>query len=134
MTAAPLREELAETANGWGGEAVGLPLLAQWYDFDHPDRVGQFIGERPFLVMLLTEARTAIGEHFPGSRRMLRVSDDPDEVDPVRRRQLVLEIVTRDSPPDALARLRDFDAAWWLPALERAQQSLCITLEFGAGA
>lgn len=87
----------------------------------------QFIEANPFLLDLLLESQSNISNYFPKSELALQVITNPEGVDD---RQLVLFIITNLSPEDALAKLQQFDDAWWVDALDRAQGKLCITLEF----
>lgn len=87
----------------------------------------QFIRENSFLDPLLREASTHIKRYFPSSELFLEVVADPDIPD---EKQLVVSIPVQQKPEEASLALDELDENWWLDAMERAQNKLCITLEF----
>jgi hypothetical protein len=112
----PIRQAVKDT-----DEALGQFSLREGAE------VRRFIGRSQSLLDLLSEARSHLSTYFPGSKLALRVITDPESVDDC---QLVLFIMTNLAPENALSRLQQFDDAWWVDALDRAQGKLCITLEF----
>ena len=70
---------------------------------------------------------THIKRHFPNSDVVLEVVTDPEIADD---KQLVAFIVVEKPAEDASQALDHLDEEWWMEALDRAQDNLCITLEF----
>lgn len=101
-------------------------LLGRFYLLRDELEVGEFIERHPFLLPLLREARVHIHEHFPGEEVALEVVVDPEEPD---FEELFAYIQTDLPPEDALSRLRQLDSDWWLEAMPRAQNKVCIHLE-----
>ncbi len=105
-----------------------LHILERWYIFrGERAEILHFLEKYPFLVPLLIEAHIYIEKYFPQPLLYLAIVADPEEftID-----QLVVAIATTLSPEDAVHALSEFDKAWWLNSLRRAQGKLCITLEF----
>ncbi len=101
--------------------------LEQVYDFRKPIEVSHFLAMNPFLIPLLGEAYTHIKKFFPSSKLFVEVVADPEEID---EQQLVVFIAANHDPDEASEALDQFDKDWWLDAMDRAQDKLCITLEF----
>jgi hypothetical protein len=99
------------------------------FDFDDEPAVLRLLGEHPGLIPLLLEAREQVSVYFPGSTALLRVLADPLPDDD-NNELLVLYIQTTLAPPEALARLRQFDEDWWLDAVPRAERKLGTALEY----
>lgn len=91
------------------------------------DEVLSFVREHRFLPSLLKEACYWLDRQFPSSERVLELISDPEVDDD---QQLVLSVVSQLSPAESLKRLDRFDNEWWLDAMSRARNKLCITLEF----
>lgn len=105
-----------------------LQTLERWFIFrGERAETLYFLEMYPFLVPLLFEAYDEIGEHFSHPLIYLSVAGDPEEF---TTDQLVVSIATTLNPEDAVHALGEFDKAWWLNSLKRAQGKLCITLEF----
>jgi len=86
----------------------------------------QFLDEYPFLIpLLLVEARKNIRAHFPHSKVSLEVIVDPEAEDD----QLLASVSTTLDADDAYRRLKEFDRAWWLDAMEQSQGLLCISVK-----
>ena len=101
--------------------------LEQLYVFRKPAETLHFLEANPFLVQLLQEAYANIRKYFPYSQIFLEVVTDPDAFD---EKQLVVFIAVEQNPEEASQALDQLDENWWLDAMERAQDKLCITLEF----
>ena len=86
----------------------------------------QFLDEYPFLIPLLLEARKNIRAHFPNSEVSLEVIVDPEAEDDD---QLLASVSTTLDADDAYRRLKEFDRAWWLDAMEQSQGLLCISVK-----
>jgi len=91
-------------------------------------RVRAFISANPYLADLLLEAHPHIEKHFgPNPQLALEVIVDPEEED---FEELFAYILTTLEPEVALARLDQFDEAWFLDQLARAAGKLNFNLEF----
>lgn len=101
--------------------------LEQLYNFRKPAEVSRFLEVNPFLIPLLREAYTHIRKYFPSSKLILEAVADPEAID---EEQLVVFIAANHDPDEASEALNRLDEDWWLDAMERAQDKLCITLEF----
>lgn len=106
---------------------VEIDLLERLYTFRGRPEVLWFLGRYPFLVPLVLEAYSKIGDYFPLSQVFLEVFTDPEGID---EDQLVMFIATDLTPDEAVSRLDEFDEDWWLDALDQAQGKLCINVEF----
>ncbi len=92
-----------------------------------PTEVSHFLEVNPLLIPLLREAFTLIRKYFPSSKLILEAVADPEAID---EEQLVVFIAATHDPDEASEALNRLDEDWWLDAMERAQDKLCITLEF----
>jgi hypothetical protein len=101
--------------------------LEQLYDFRKPEEVSHFLEMNPFLVPLLRAAYPHIRKYFPSSKIFLQAVADPEAMD---EEQLVVFIIVDHDPDKASEALNQLDKDWWLDAMERSQDKLCITLEF----
>ena len=106
---------------------INTQSLEQLYSFRKPEETLRFLEENPFLAPLLEEAYIHIREYFLHEKVFLEVVADPEAVG---EKQLVVFIVVEQKPNEASQALDDLDEDWWLDAMERAQDKLCITLEF----
>lgn len=105
-----------------------LQTLARWFILrGERAEILYFLEMYPFLVPLLFEAYVEIERYFSHPLVYLSVAADPEEF---TTDQLVVSIATTLNPEDAVHALGEFDKAWWLNSLKRAQGKLCITLEF----
>lgn len=107
--------------------------LEHSYTLVAPGRVSRFLDGHPFLAPLLLETRERIEEFFPASRLFLSIMVDPEIAESdteASSEEVVLSIATRLAPGEAMDRLDQFDAGWWLGALPRAQGKLVINLAF----
>ena len=100
--------------------------LEQLYAFRKPTETLHFLEANPFLVPLLQEAYANIRKYFPYSEIFLEVVTDPEAFE----KQLVVFISVEQNPEEASQALDQLDENWWLDAMERAEDKLCITLEF----
>lgn len=102
--------------------------LENFYVFRERARVAAFLEEHPFLIALLFEAYGQVKQHF-GSQPFifLEVVTDTEAADD---RELYAFIPTHLPPEEALKKLEQFDNAWWLGAMGRAEGALCIDVEF----
>jgi hypothetical protein len=105
-----------------------LQTLERWFILrGERAEILYFLEIYPFLVPLLFESYAEIERYFSHPLVYLGVATDPEEftID-----QLTVSIATALNPEDAVHALNEFDKAWWLNSLKRAQGKLCITLEF----
>jgi hypothetical protein len=101
--------------------------LEQLYRFQEPIKIYHFLEKNLFLIPLLNEAYATIRTYFPEERLYLKLVTDPEAVDV---EQLVVFIAVKNDTGEASQALEKLDEEWWLLAMERAQDKLCITLEF----
>jgi hypothetical protein len=105
-----------------------LQALEQLYIFRRPEEVSEFLEAHPFLVPLLEEVHEKIAQYFgPTSEVVLEVVTDPEAVDD---RELFAFIRTSLPPDEALGKLDRLDQEWWLDESDRAENNLCIHVEF----
>lgn len=102
-------------------------FLEQLYSFRKTTETLHFLEKNSFLVPLLRDAYYNIHNYFPYSELFLEVVADPEAAD---EKQLVVFIAVKHKRSDASLALDQLDEDWWLDAMERAQDKLCITLEF----
>jgi hypothetical protein len=104
-----------------------LDTVENLFDVKDAPAVRRYLGDRPFLMPLLVEARRTISRYFPDDARtrlqLLPDRDDGDHVD------LFAIIGTSLREEDALRRLDRFDEEWWLEAAVRANGQLTIDVE-----
>ena len=94
---------------------------------DYPG-VLRLLRAHPLLQPLLWEAAERVAGFFGPVTMVLDIDIDPEgDVEP----RLCLGIVTDLEPEQALEKLDLFDAAWWLDAMQQANDKLCITLAYG---
>ena len=101
--------------------------LEQVYIFREKVEILQFLEERQFLIPLIKDAYTNIRNYFPVSDLFLEVVIDPEIAN---ERQLVIFIAIKENAEGASEALDKLDEDWWMDTMDRAQGSLCITLEF----
>jgi hypothetical protein len=123
----PIVEAICEFQFEESSPSPEVQPLEQLYDFRKPTEVTHFLEVNPFLVPLLREAYTHIRKYFLSSKHFLEVVTDPEAID---EEQLVVFIAVNHDPEEASEALNQLDEHWWLDAVERARDKLCITLEF----
>jgi hypothetical protein len=101
--------------------------LEQFYIFREKAEIVQFLEAKKFLLPLLEDTYTTIRSYFPASDLLLEVVIDPEIAN---ERQLVIFIAIKENAEEASEVLDKFDEDWWMDNMDRAQGSLCITLEF----
>lgn len=104
--------------------------LENLYTLREPTEVGRFVKENGFLAPLLTEVHEKLSQYFRSSLFFLEVVWEPEDL--LDCRELILSVlVDIDMDPDkADLAMEKFDDEWWLDNLFRADDKLCITLEF----
>lgn len=103
---------------------VDLDAVERFFITEDRNAVRAFLTQRPFLVPLLFEARQEIVLSFGNSPLHLAVTTDSED----GIRHLTLSICTSLPPQAAVAQLQQFDARWWLDALDRARGALLISI------
>jgi len=101
--------------------------LEQLYIFREKAEILHFLEAKKFLLPLLEDAYTTIRSYFPASDLLLEVVIDPEIT---HERQLVIFIAIKENAEEASEALDKLDEDWWMGNMDRAQGSLCITLEF----
>lgn len=102
-----------------------IESLEQLYTFRGRTEVLEFLDKHAFLVPVLLEAPEKIRHYFPDSQLFLEVVPDAEIVDWVL---LVLSILMKLEPYDAVARQNQFDMDWWLKNTTHEVRSKLITL------
>ena len=88
--------------------------------------VVSYLQRWPHLVPLLQAAVPHVEAVFgSGLRMILEVVDDPEAP-----QQLMAYIPTKLAPEQAVAKINEFDSAWWLSQLGDAQGKLMFDVEF----
>lgn len=103
-----------------------LQKLETLYLFREREDILGFLEQNPFLVPLLIEGNEVVQRYFPDAKSALEIIHDPDSPD---HAQLLLTIGTPAPVEEALARLDEFDAAWWHANRHRTQRKLVIDTE-----
>ncbi len=101
--------------------------LEQFYGFREKSEILLFLEKKQFLLSLLEDAYINIRSYFPASDLFLEVVIDPEIPN---ERQLVIFIAIKENAEEASEALDKLDENWWMDNMDRAQGSLCITLEF----
>lgn len=101
--------------------------LKQFYFFDKPEKVIEYLEENPFLIPLLIEAHSKIAKYFPNAPLYLEVYTFQNTGN---NSKLFLEIVPSCEPEEAGEMLETFGDDWWLAASEAAQNKLEIMIEY----
>jgi len=96
----------------------------QWLD---PAGIESVIAETESLRALIDESYAQLCEIFRGDTVTLRSSVDPDE--PSSRR-LVIKVKTSKDFENASELWKRFNDDWWLPNFDRADDKLCILMDF----
>ncbi|MBN3951160.1 MAG: hypothetical protein HWQ38_33705 [Nostoc sp. NMS7] len=102
-----------------------IQTLEQLYTFRERTEVLEFLDKHPFLIPVLLEAPEKIRHYFPDSQLFLEVVPDPEIIDYVL---LVLSILMKLDPDDAIARQKQMDLDWWLNSTTHEVRSQFITL------
>ncbi|MGH8060006.1 MAG: hypothetical protein ACREOH_22685 [Candidatus Entotheonellia bacterium] len=103
-------------------------MLADVYHFRRYPEVFAFLQRHPNLIPLLIETAQVIPHYFGQVTPIaLDIATDPEAEDD---QQLVAWIQTDLEPIKAIARLTEFDTAWWLAASHASHDQLCIHVEY----
>ena len=102
--------------------------LEKLYTYRRSSEVAEFLKVHPFLVPLLVEAYTQIGNCF-GSQTdvVLEVVRDPEVRTAV---EIFGYIISTLTPDEAGRRLQQFDRNWFLKQLSRTKGLLNFDVEF----
>src|SRR5579859_7803164 len=103
------------------------PNIGNLYIFRETNVVISFLEENPFLMPLLQEAYTQTKEYFPDSDLALEVINSSEAIG---EEQLFVFIVVKGNAEEASQEIDHLDQEWWLDNMKRAQDKLCIALEF----
>ena len=105
-----------------------VELLEQLYTFRGRTEILQFLDHRyPFLVPVLLEAPEKICQYFPDSQLFLQVIPDAEIPDWVH---LVLSILIKLDPNDAVERFNQLDWNWGLHNSYEVRSKFFTTLEY----
>lgn len=85
-----------------------------------------FLSSRPELVSLIVEAFVSGSQFFPKSPAILELVKEHES----DRVGVAMFFTTSTTSDAAMQRLEEFDAAWWLANMTRAQGLLSIAVEF----
>lgn len=112
-----------------------LHLLEQQFTLREREEFLQTLEKHPHLGLYLLEIHRHIAPYFPGAQFFLRAAIDPEIEDdresadePIN---VVISVVTRIRPREALDRLRQFYKDWWLnsPNLAGLKEKISFNLE-----
>ncbi|MCC5608473.1 hypothetical protein LC612_17195 [Nostoc sp. CHAB 5834] len=105
-----------------------IETLEQLYTFRERTEVLEFLDKYPFLIPVLLQAPKKIRHYFPDSQLFLEVVPDPEIIDYVL---LVLSILMKLDPDDAIARQKQMDLDWWLNnTTHEVRSQLIMLLEY----
>lgn len=104
-----------------------ITQLEQLYTFRGRTEVLQFLEQYPFLVPVLLEAPEKIRHYFPDSQLFLEVVPDAEIIDWVL---LVLSILMKLDPDEAVDRLNQMDMEWWVHTSYEVRKNVCTLLEY----
>lgn len=112
-----------------------LHLLEQQFTLREREEFIQTLEKYPHLGLYLLEIHRHIGPYFPDAQFFLTVAIDP-EIEDDRESgdesmNVVISVVTRIPPREALDRLRQFYKDWWLnsPNLVSLKEKISFNLE-----
>jgi hypothetical protein len=105
---------------------IQLDILEQLFSIRNPGEVRQFLVGNPELLSLVIEA-SIVGRRFFGERPpVLDIAVDPES----DRVGVTIFFGVSEEPDQALARLEQFDEAWWLDNMNRAAHLLSVSIEY----
>ncbi|MFQ6057937.1 MAG: hypothetical protein ACE5MB_03525 [Anaerolineae bacterium] len=105
-----------------------IQSLEQLYSFRRQPEILQFLETHPFLVPLLAEAHSKIGDYFgPSPQVILEVVTDPEAKSLTK---MFGYIVSGLIPEEAGRRLQRLDRDWFLKQLPRVKGLLNFDVEF----
>lgn len=104
-----------------------IEALEQFYTFRGRTEILQFLDRHPFLGSVLLEAPEKIRQYFPDSGLYLEVIPDVEIADWVH---LVLSILMKLDPNDAVDRLNQLDWNWGLHNSYEVRSKFFTTLEY----
>ncbi len=102
-----------------------LRLLEQLYTLRDRDDIVQLLEKYPPLSLLLLEINRHIVPYFPGTQSFLEAVIDSEADEDLQAADdgvsIVISVVTRMQPREALERLKQFYKDWWLKSPNRAK-------------
>lgn len=121
----------------WSGTSSSSAVLASREFLEYMEHVyvirnymevSSFLLEHPYVISILAEAYRVIQRFFGlGTTVALEVMADPETED---YRRLVASIKTSLRPREAIAKLEEFDRAWWLSAARLSRGVVCVHVEY----
>ena len=119
--------DLASELSDQADSDAFYPNIGNLYIFRDTNDVTSFLEENLFLLPLLQEAYTQTKEYFPDSDLALEVINSSEAIG---EEQLFVFIVVKGNAEEASQEIDHLDQEWWLDNMKRAQDKLCIALEF----
>ena len=104
-----------------------IEALEQLYTFRGRSEILEFLTQHPFLIPILLEAPKKIRQYFPDSQLFLEVERDPEVIDWI---MLVLSILMKLDPNDAVDKLNQLDWNWGLHNSYEVRSKFITTLEY----
>ncbi len=104
-----------------------IEAIERSYTLREKTEVIQFLENHPFLVPVLLEAPEKIRYYFPDEELFIQVDYDPENINYV---QLVLSILTKITPDDAVDRLNKLDKNWSLSLSYQVREKFFTILEY----
>lgn len=100
-------------------------LLKQWYGLRNQEEIVQLLEDYPLLHVYFVDIHRYILTYFPGAKLFLEAiaeSEADDDLEATSGNEnVVVSIVTRIRPREAIDRLKHFYRDWWLQAPNRAK-------------
>jgi hypothetical protein len=103
-----------------------LEAIDQLFVVSNGRDVREFLASRPKLLALILEALMEGKSYFPDTQPLLDIAMDSES----DRVGMAMLFPTSESPDAALKRLSEFDEAWWLANMNRADGLLTVAVEF----
>ncbi|MEH2411204.1 hypothetical protein [Nostoc sp.] len=104
-----------------------IETLEQSYTFRERTEVLKFLDKHSFLIPVLLEAPKKIRQYFPDSQLFLEIFIDSESIDWV---QLILSILMKLDPHEAVTRLNKLDWDWGLHNSYEVRSNFFTTLEY----
>lgn len=104
-----------------------IEALEQLYTFRGRSKILEFMTQHPFLLPVLLEAAKEIRHYFADSQLFMEVIPDTEIPDWVH---LVLSILTKLDPNDAVDRLNQLEWNWGLHNSYEVRSKFFTTLEY----
>lgn len=133
ISASLVLAKLLSTRQSWQGIKAAsflfftglLPLLEQRFTLRERDEVLSLLQKYPLLSLYLLEIYEQIGTYFPHAHFFLEAIREPETMSDdleigTSNDNLIISVVTRIRPHQAVENLKQFYKNWWLSAPDKA--------------